>query len=135
MSLIENLRPTPDRVAALERYRELARDYDASCRWVAGIRRRALALLGPGEGEVVFDIACGTGAMLPELARRVGPRGKVVGIEQSPEMLALARERVQRAGVERTVTLVEAAAEELEIEMRANAAYKAMLTTGKVRGA
>ncbi len=119
--MFDNLRPTPDRVAALERYRELAQGYDASCRWVAGTRRRALALLGPDEGEVVFDIACGTGAMLPEIARRVGPRGKVVGIEQSPEMLALARERVQQAGVERTVTLVEAAAEELEIEIRADA--------------
>jgi demethylmenaquinone methyltransferase/2-methoxy-6-polyprenyl-1,4-benzoquinol methylase len=39
----------------------------------------------------VFDVACGAGAILPELARRVGIAGRVIGIEQSPEMAALAR--------------------------------------------
>lgn len=119
--MLDNLRPLPDRASALEHYRELAPGYDASCWAVAGMRRRAIELLAPAEGEVVFDIACGTGPMLPDLARRVGPRGRVVGIEQSPEMLALARERVRREGVDRTVTLVEAAAEDVELEMRADA--------------
>jgi len=119
--MFENLRPLPNRVSALERYRALAPGYDASCRAVSDMRRRALALLAPAEGEVVFDIACGTGPMLAEIARRVGPRGRVVGIEQSPEMLALARERVRCEGVDRVVTLVEGAAEDLELEMRADA--------------
>ena len=39
----------PDRVSALEHYRRLAPDYDASCRAVAAMRRRALALLAPGK--------------------------------------------------------------------------------------
>lgn len=114
------LRTLPDRASALAHYRELAANYDASCWAVAGMRRRALAMLAPADGETVFDVACGTGPMLPELARRVGARGKVVGIEQSPEMLALARERVERERVGANVTLVEASAEDCEPEARAD---------------
>ncbi|TAK50582.1 MAG: methyltransferase domain-containing protein [Betaproteobacteria bacterium] len=115
-----NLRTHPDRAAALARYRELAPGYDASCWAVAGMRRQALALLAPAEGDVVFDVACGTGPMLPDLARCVGPSGRVIGIEQSPEMLAIARERVAREGVAATVTLLEAAAEECDPDARAD---------------
>lgn len=121
MILLDNLRSAPDRSAALEHYRELAPQYDASCRWVVGMRRRALELLAPGAGEVVFDVACGTGPMLAELARRVGPRGHVVGIEQSPEMMALARERVRCEGIGPTVTLIQGSVEEVRLERRADA--------------
>lgn len=121
MILLDNFRPAPDRSAALERYRELAPQYDASCGLVAGMRRRALELLALGAGEVVYDVACGTGPMLPELARRVGKRGHVVGIEQSPEMMAVARERVRSEGVGSTVTLIEGAAEDVRLERRADA--------------
>ena len=42
-------------------------------------------------GESVADIACGTGVLARELARRVGPAGSVVGIDNNPGMLAVAR--------------------------------------------
>lgn len=118
--MIGNLRPAPDRRLAIERYRALAPGYDASTRWIVRMRRRALELLAPREADVVFDVACGTGPMLAELARRVGPRGRVVGIEQSPEMLALAHERIRREGIERSVTLIEAPAEEFVAELAAD---------------
>jgi ubiquinone/menaquinone biosynthesis C-methylase UbiE len=44
-------------------------------------------------GERVIDIGCGCGATTIELARRVGPKGHVVGIDVSVPMLARARER------------------------------------------
>lgn len=115
-----NLRASPDRAAALARYRELAPTYDASCWAVAAMRRQALALLAPAAGDVVFDVACGTGPMLADLARCVGPRGKVIGIEQSPEMLALARQRVAREGIAGTVTLLQAPVEECEPDAQAD---------------
>lgn len=110
--MIDNFRLAPDRELAIRRYRSLAPGYDSSTRFVARMRRMALVLLSPREGEVVLDVACGTGPMLPDLARRVGTRGRVIGIEQSPEMIAIARARVRRENLGAVVTLVEASAEE-----------------------
>jgi SAM-dependent methyltransferase len=45
-------------------------------------------------GERVIDIGCGCGSTTIELARRVGPKGSVVGVDVSVPMLARARERV-----------------------------------------
>jgi SAM-dependent methyltransferase len=54
----------------------------------------ALAVLGVRDGDVIFDVGCGTGAMLPELARRAGRSGRVLGLELSPAMAAQAARRV-----------------------------------------
>lgn len=42
-------------------------------------------------GERALDVACGTGAVARVLAGRVGPQGEVVGIDQNPFMLEVAR--------------------------------------------
>ena len=47
------------------------------------------ALLQPGER--VLDLACGTGVVARLAAQRVGTSGKVVGLDLSPGMLAVAR--------------------------------------------
>jgi demethylmenaquinone methyltransferase / 2-methoxy-6-polyprenyl-1,4-benzoquinol methylase len=57
----------------------------------------------------VLDVACGTGAVALELIRQKGC--SVVGADQSPEMLAEARQRVGER-----VQLVKASAEELPFE-------------------
>jgi len=57
----------------------------------------ALADLRPG--EVVLDLGSGGGIDVLLSARRVGPTGKVYGIDMTDEMLALARENQRRAGV------------------------------------
>ena len=44
-------------------------------------------------GERVLDIGCGCGATVLELARRVGPTGRVLGVDVSEPMLARAAER------------------------------------------
>ena len=118
--LLDNLRHTPDRGAALARYARLAQDYDASCGWLGRMRFEALELVGASEGETVFDVACGTGAMLPALGRAVGRRGRVIGIEQCPEMAAIARGRVERAGLD-NVRIVVAPVEEARLEVFADA--------------
>jgi demethylmenaquinone methyltransferase/2-methoxy-6-polyprenyl-1,4-benzoquinol methylase len=65
-------------------------------------------------GDTVLDVACGTGAVAIELARRHGCR--VVGIDQSADMLAAGRRRVERAGLAGRIRLEEGRAEELPYE-------------------
>ncbi len=50
-------------------------------------------------GEVVLDIGCGTGIDLLLAAPQVGPTGKVIGLDLTPEMLERAREHVTQAGL------------------------------------
>ncbi|HKR80101.1 MAG TPA: arsenite methyltransferase [Nitrospira sp.] len=57
----------------------------------------ALATIQPG--ETVLDLGSGGGIDVLLSARRVGPTGKVYGLDMTDEMLALARENQQKAGV------------------------------------
>jgi ubiquinone/menaquinone biosynthesis C-methylase UbiE len=41
----------------------------------------------------VLDVGTGTGVLVPHLLRAIGPAGKVVAVDLSPEMLALARQK------------------------------------------
>lgn len=91
-------------------YRRLARDYDASAQRTMALRRRTIARLALRPGDFVLDAGCGTGLSFPALLDAIGPDGAVFGVEQSPDMLALARRRVFAAGWS-NVTLLEAAAE------------------------
>src|SRR6266545_2831656 len=56
----------------------------------------ALAELHPG--ETVLDLGSGGGIDVLLSARRVGPTGKVYGLDMTDEMLALARENQRQAG-------------------------------------
>lgn len=111
----------PDRARALAQYAEAAPGYDRHMRRLARIQRAAIARLDVPVGGVVVDVACGTGLTFEGLLTRVGAGGRVVGIELSPDMLARARERVERRGWE-NVVLIEAAVEEARLEVPADAA-------------
>jgi demethylmenaquinone methyltransferase / 2-methoxy-6-polyprenyl-1,4-benzoquinol methylase len=54
-------------------------------------RERAADLAAVGPGDSALDVACGTGDLAIELARRVGPSGRVVGSDFSESMLERAR--------------------------------------------
>jgi SAM-dependent methyltransferase len=58
----------------------------------------ALATLNPG--ETVLDLGSGGGIDVLLSARRVGPTGKAYGLDMTDEMLSLARENQQKAGIE-----------------------------------
>ena len=88
----------PDPARALEDYRARAHGYDRSMGWLERYRRMAVGLLGLRPGEQVVDAGCGTGLSLPVLKKAIGPSGRISGVEQSPEMLELARCRVAEAG-------------------------------------
>ena len=65
-------------------------------------------------GDVVADVATGTAAVAIDLVRRHGCR--VIGIDQSPEMLAGGARRVEAAGLGERIELVEGQAERLPLE-------------------
>src|SRR5215218_7134718 len=74
-------------------------------------RRFLVSRVEVGPDDTVLDVATGTAAVAIELVRRTGCT--VVGLDQSPEMLAAGRARVERAGLAGRIRLVEGRAEEL----------------------
>ena len=112
---------SPDRSAALAQYRDRAGFYDLELAPFEWIRRRAIARLALQPGQVVLDAGCGTGLSLAMLRRGVGAKGRIIGVEQSPEMLAKARGHVARQHW-KNVTLLCAPVEVAEIPVFADAA-------------
>jgi demethylmenaquinone methyltransferase/2-methoxy-6-polyprenyl-1,4-benzoquinol methylase len=104
----------PNAAEAVAHYRHHAKGYDASARRTMWIRARTIERLMLRPGDRVLDVACGTGLSFPFLREAVGSRGEVVGIEISPEMMGLARQRVIEAGW-RNVTLLESSLEAADI--------------------
>jgi demethylmenaquinone methyltransferase/2-methoxy-6-polyprenyl-1,4-benzoquinol methylase len=60
-------------------------------------RARAADLADLAPGDSALDVACGTGDLAIELARRVGPDGEVIGSDFSEEMLERARAKAAGA--------------------------------------
>ena len=63
-------------------------------------REQLLQLAHLAPGESVLDIGCGTGTLAIAAKRRVGASGAVHGIDASPEMIARARHKSKRAGLD-----------------------------------
>lgn len=66
---------------------------------VAAFGRAALRRAAVQPGERVIDIGCGCGDTSLELARGVGDRGSVLGVDVSRPMLQVARQRAVQAGL------------------------------------
>jgi demethylmenaquinone methyltransferase / 2-methoxy-6-polyprenyl-1,4-benzoquinol methylase len=98
--LFAPLGPTYDRYAS-------TLSFGQDPRW-----RRFLVARVPPDATRVLDVATGTAAVAIELARASGGR-TVVGIDQSPEMLAAGRARVEQAGLAARIELREGRAESL----------------------
>lgn len=64
------------------------------------LRRRRLvrAALGAQPGWRILDVGCGPGFYVDELREEVGPRGSIVGLDRSPQMLAVATGRCEGHG-------------------------------------
>jgi ubiquinone/menaquinone biosynthesis C-methylase UbiE len=63
-------------------------------------REKILRLVRLHGGEAVLDVGCGTGSLAIAAKRQVGTGGKVCGVDASTEMLARARRKANKAGVE-----------------------------------
>ena len=78
---------------------EIARlDYQAAA--LAENTVRLLREAGIAEGMRVLELGTGLGHVAFDVSRLVGPRGEVVGIDQSEELLAVARRRRAEQGIE-----------------------------------
>lgn len=87
--------------ADAERARDLAARLErrAKAEDEVAARDTYLGLLDIAAGERVLDVGCGSGAVTRAIAKRVGSRGLAVGLDQSPALLAVARELARQAGV------------------------------------
>lgn len=70
--------------------------------------RALIELSGVSQGATALDVCCGTGMITLRLAEKVGPRGKVVGIDFSEGMLRIARKKAEKSKFRSTIELVEA---------------------------
>lgn len=69
---------------------------------IAPIGERVLALAAAAPGEKVVDVGCGCGATTLELARQVGLKGAVLGVDVSRPMLGRALARAKARGLTHT---------------------------------
>ena len=102
------------RQVIINKYRRIAHLPDVLFSFTFPIRRMAVQNLALRPGDRVLDVGCGTGPNFPLLAEAVGPEGEVVGFDLSPDMIRVARRRIERIGW-KNVTALEAAAEEVDL--------------------
>jgi demethylmenaquinone methyltransferase / 2-methoxy-6-polyprenyl-1,4-benzoquinol methylase len=117
VELFAPLGPTYDKYARLF-------SFGQDPRW----RRLLVSRVEAGRDDTVLDVATGTAAVAIELVRRTGCR--VVGIDQSREMLQTGRRRVEAEGLNDRIELVEGAAERLPFE---DASFDALTFTYLLR--
>lgn len=92
--------------AARTSYNRLSRWYDlVSGSTEKKYRDWGLEKLSAQPGEKILEIGFGTGHCLVSLAKAVGPTGRVIGLDISDGMLAIARERLQKEGFAERVDL------------------------------
>jgi ubiquinone/menaquinone biosynthesis C-methylase UbiE len=83
---------------SLRKYKKKAILYDSTAHRTDWIREETIKLLNLKPGDTVLDVGCGTGLSFEALLNCVGPTGNVIGIDQSPEMIRIAQERIERNG-------------------------------------
>lgn len=55
----------------------------------------------------VLDVCCGTGKLSIALAEKVGPRGRIIGLDFSENMLRQAEENIKNISYQQTITLIQ----------------------------
>jgi ubiquinone/menaquinone biosynthesis C-methylase UbiE len=72
-------------------------------RWLAPVTDQLIRSTGITSGQTVLDVATGTGQPALTIAKVVGPNGKVIGVDLSPEMLEVAKEEAAYQGLTNAV--------------------------------
>ncbi len=98
-------------------YRAIAADYDRRTRLINAVRLAAVAALDLRPGDVVLDVACGSGFSFAALLEGIGATGRLLAFDHSPELLRIASGRTDKPNV----TLMEAGAEEAAFSVRPTA--------------
>ncbi len=79
-------------------------------------RRHALRWIVDGGAQRILDVACGTGDSTVAIARAAGEGCHVIGADISEGMMALVRDKAEKAGVAERISLVVADGENLPWE-------------------
>jgi ubiquinone/menaquinone biosynthesis C-methylase UbiE len=95
------------------KYKKIAKIPERLLSFTKPIRKEAIGYLNLSNGSSVIDVGCGTGASFQYLEDVIGEKGKILGIEPSTSMIAVARDRVRNAGW-KNIFLYESTMEELE---------------------
>jgi demethylmenaquinone methyltransferase / 2-methoxy-6-polyprenyl-1,4-benzoquinol methylase len=69
-------------------------------------RRTAVTKTDLPKGGLGLDVCCGTGKITMDLARKTGPRGKIIGLDFSENMLSVARRHLDGFDFKNNVELV-----------------------------
>ena len=85
----ERVRDMFDRISPSSDRMNLLMSMGRDGRW----RRLGVRASGAEPGDAALDVCCGTGDFAVELRRAVGPSGRVVGLDFSPQMLEVARRK------------------------------------------
>jgi demethylmenaquinone methyltransferase/2-methoxy-6-polyprenyl-1,4-benzoquinol methylase len=128
----EELGDEPASVQAL--YRRRAGSYDVATGLyrlafpLRRYRRMAVDALGVKPGDSVVEIGCGTGANFELIQQRIGPRGRLVGVDLTDAMLEQARRRIARHGWD-NVELVQSDAARFEFPHATNGILSTLALT------
>ena len=94
---------TNEQIVDLYRKRAKYYDFTANLYYLIGFseqayRKKSVKVLNLSLGDVVVEIGCGTGLNFPLLQNIVGPKGRIIGVDLTDEMLKQARRRVEKNG-------------------------------------
>ena len=67
--------------------------------WEPRLRRKWVERLALKEGYFILDVSTGTGINLPNIARGIGNQGMIFGMDISAGVLALAKNRIEKRGI------------------------------------
>ena len=116
-------------------YDELASSYDLSILLFKIIgfreqtyRRKAIHNLHLVPGDTVIDLGCGPGLNFNILQRKVGPEGRIIGVDLSTKMLEQAKDRINKKGW-KNVELVQSDIAEFQIPDDADGVLSTMAIT------
>jgi ubiquinone/menaquinone biosynthesis C-methylase UbiE len=82
--------------AAAPGWRKYGKDMQ---KWLAPVSDQLIRSTGIRTGQTVLDVATGTGQPALTIAKIIGPNGKVIGVDLSPEMLEVAKEEAASQGL------------------------------------
>jgi len=89
------------------------------------LRKETIAFLHLQPGQMVLDVGCGTGRNFSLILDKIGPTGKLVGVDYTSDMLARAQERVEHEGW-KNVELIQADAACIELGRTFDAALSTL---------
>lgn len=111
---------------AAAQYDRLLRFWFGQVLHVERYRQEAIHRLSLKRGDVVLDVGCGSGANFALLEKKIGRRGKIVGMDYTAAMLHEAEQKIKRHGW-RNIELLQGDAVQLDQIVKTE--VDALLTT------